>query len=382
LESVNSNKKMKKTLLFVVLTIISILLPNCNNDRTKSNGNLLTIKVSDNNMRGKIKFSEVIKDYQFIPFETTNESIIGQIDKIMFHNNQYFVLDNLKTMSILVFASDGKFLWKLSKMGHGPGEYIELVDFNFDPLTQSLVVLSMKDLIFYDSKTGFYIKTIKLPARGWKFDFPDENHISIVDAGNGDNLFITDSNGTRETSYFKFVKETKLLLNQPFLRNGKSELLYINNLDYTIYKISGNQIIPHLRIDFHKDMYTPDNLGLLKENKSNANNFYRIRNYFESKNKILAQCQYKRISYWLISDTKSQKTFMVNYYDIENDITYTKFLPRIVSNDSDDNFISFIEANNLINGMANNIDPDSKIKRIVDNLKPTDNPILVLFKLQ
>jgi hypothetical protein len=101
---------------------IVFLLTFCHNDMSKKNDLIPTLKVTEDLIQHNVKFSGIIRDYKFIPLETSENVIIGHIDKIILHNNQYYILDSRRARSIFVFSSSGKFLWKLSKQRKGPGE--------------------------------------------------------------------------------------------------------------------------------------------------------------------------------------------------------------------------------------------------------------------
>lgn len=322
------------TKLFSLLTFISIFSLSCHSEKPRNIETPPRLTLTEDLIQQNVKYSEIVKDCEFIPLETTNESLIGQIDKIILHNNQYYVFDSRKASSIFVFSLNGKFLWKLSKQGKGPGEYLEPADFSFEPGTNNLVVLNMMELLFYDDKNGAYLKTLKLPIFAYKFDYSSDDYISFVNGDHDFDLVITDAKGNKVNSFFEYIKETKLILNNPFIRSGKSDLLFLTNLDYTIYKIIGNQIFPHIRIDFGKDMYSPNDLNLLKEDKANVNIFYHISSYYESTNKIFIHYWYKKVLYFSISDKTTKKTLIFDYYKIENDVTFTKLLPRIMTTSS------------------------------------------------
>lgn len=61
--------------------------------------------------------------------ETTKESLIDKVDKIIFYNDKIFIMDKKISKAIFVFDLQGKFLFKISNIGKGIGEYITLTDF-------------------------------------------------------------------------------------------------------------------------------------------------------------------------------------------------------------------------------------------------------------
>lgn len=371
---------MKKIFILVIVVSICNLFTFC--DKKKINEEIVTLKISDNNFQHKIKFSELIKDYKFIPLETNKENIFGKIDKILFNKNQIYILDHLKAKAIFVFSLEGNYLWKISKFGRGPGEYLELLDFCFEPKTDNLVLSNIKDLIFYDSK-GVYIKTIKLPFSAYKIEYSDDNHVACVNGGIGDFLLIIDTNGNESSSYFNYTKETRLILQSPLIRNDKSDLLYVPNLDYTIYKVNGDKISPYVKFDFSKDMYSPQDLKLLKDKKSNINNFYHIMGFFEGPINIFLPYFYKKNLYYFVYNKETKVSKLINANEIDNDITYGKSIPYVLASAFDDYFYSIIEPSELLKSKVEKNDSiDPKLAKIIHNARSDDNPILFLFKFK
>ena len=60
----------------------------------------------------------------YIPLETTDESLLESISKVIFKNNKFYVLDSHQgNQGLFVFSETGEFLRKVSGPGAGPGEY-------------------------------------------------------------------------------------------------------------------------------------------------------------------------------------------------------------------------------------------------------------------
>ncbi len=70
---------------------------------------------------------DILDKYHYITLETSDESLIGEIKKIVIQNDKLYVLNSQST--IKVFDDKGKFLSGIDKKGRGPGEYIEISDF-------------------------------------------------------------------------------------------------------------------------------------------------------------------------------------------------------------------------------------------------------------
>ncbi|HHU35481.1 MAG TPA: 6-bladed beta-propeller, partial [Bacteroidetes bacterium] len=52
-------------------------------------------------------------------------AIIGDINKIILYDNKLFANDGSR---IIVFDNKGKYLFKIEKLGRGPGEYTDITD--------------------------------------------------------------------------------------------------------------------------------------------------------------------------------------------------------------------------------------------------------------
>ena len=75
--------------------------------------------------------------------ETTSESALSMISKVVLWNGRIFVSDN-RYDKICVFDTAGKFLWDIRRVGRGPGEYIGMTDFVIDPDREELIIYADK----------------------------------------------------------------------------------------------------------------------------------------------------------------------------------------------------------------------------------------------
>ena len=114
-----------------------------------------------------------------IVLETTPESTIGTIDKLIVRENKIYILDKEITKSLFVFSIEGKFLYKISSAGRGPGEYMFPDDFSIDNSKNEILIwdIDQKKILFYN-KTQF-IKERRIPH---EFSFISylRNHIVAV----------------------------------------------------------------------------------------------------------------------------------------------------------------------------------------------------------
>ena len=182
---------MKKIFTFLVgLFLIFGCKTNINEGTVIDFGNLQNMGMS-----------QVIGDYELIPLETTDESLIGFIDKIEFYDDKIYILDRFFGSSVFVFSKEGKFLSKLSRKGRGPGEYIFPMYSAIDQRGAILVLdINLGRLLKYNITDLSFMEEVPLPATynipitftldeelNWYYFFkvtnmsiPDDHHHFIV----------------------------------------------------------------------------------------------------------------------------------------------------------------------------------------------------------
>ena len=95
--------------------------------------------------------SDIISAITFIPLETNDDFVIGNIRKILKVDNFYYVLDS-QTKTIFIYDETGKAHKKICSTGHGPKEYISIDDFIVNENHIILLCIPCK-LIYINKKT-------------------------------------------------------------------------------------------------------------------------------------------------------------------------------------------------------------------------------------
>ena len=92
---------------------------------------------------------ELIDSIQYIPLQTTKESLIGEINKLICVASNYFILDAYTGRNVLIFSNDGTFIKTLST-GQGPRDIFRPQDIAVDEARKHLIVYHSTGLSFYD----------------------------------------------------------------------------------------------------------------------------------------------------------------------------------------------------------------------------------------
>lgn len=180
---------MYKGALFLTYFFSLLLITACSSSGYDTHGGVeIDLIALDRHVESNIRLDSLT----YIPLETTGESLLESISKIIFKNQKFYILDNQQgNNGLFVFSETGKFLRKVSGPGAGPGEYTKLMDFDVD---------SLGNLFLFD----FY------PRKLMKFD--SVGHL------------ISEINGLDPFMEFTLINDSTLFFNKMFI-DGQIEYL-------------------------------------------------------------------------------------------------------------------------------------------------------------
>jgi len=124
---------------------------------------ITTVYVPSDFTKSEINMDEILDSVFYVRLETNSNSLIGDIDKLLFFDDFIIVIEIIKRQSILLFSKQGKFLKKIGRPGKGPGEYLRFVDVAIDSHKKNIIVLDDRGqkIIHYDFN-GNHIEDQKL----------------------------------------------------------------------------------------------------------------------------------------------------------------------------------------------------------------------------
>ena len=151
----------RRTLLYISFFLFPfVFLYSCDSSKNIddiNNRNSDTIRVNIEDVVESMEYSNIFAKVDYIPLETTPECIIGGIDKMILHENRFFIFDR-QTRSIFIFGTDGKFLQKISQFGKGPQEYSSLSNFFLDIENNRIILDGGSKFLYFDMNTCMFIK--------------------------------------------------------------------------------------------------------------------------------------------------------------------------------------------------------------------------------
>ena len=117
-----------------------------------------------------LKMSDLFSDIKYVKLETTSESLIQYINRVLDFDGNLLVVDR-DNQSLLLFDKDGRFIKKIAGQGKGPGEYSKMYDVAIDKEGRRLFVLDAyaQSVLIYDfdgkcldsKKFGFWAQELE-----------------------------------------------------------------------------------------------------------------------------------------------------------------------------------------------------------------------------
>mgnify|MGYP000200197162 CR=1 FL=1 len=262
----------KPLTLIIQAICLSLFIYSCDNEVLDSDLYNETLNI-DPTLASNYDINEVFNEFDFLSLENGGQ-LVGSVDKVIFAENKYYILDKDYTNGVYIFDVKGGYIGQIGIEGDGPTNYEDINDFT--------------------------IVTVEGAQEVW-----------ILDNGNG------------------YLSLCKYDLAGAFLKKTKSKLM----ADFIDYVPSGSLIFStsnQCNDDFCADIFTTDlNLKVVaKANKPTA--LYR-EFWFEPNNPIsVSQTTASAISYGhsKIIRTDTQTGLLINdikvdfgTYGISSDIT-------------------------------------------------------------
>lgn len=353
---------------------------------------LVTIDL--NSFLGKkvFDFQRLVKTIRLMPLETTEESLIGSINKVLVTASYIYVYDRYKDGGLVVFDGEGKFIRRIPN-GQGPGELSRLYDIDFDEGNNQLIAYEHSFLSFYHPD-GTFIRQERLPFGFYNIVSIPEGYLMFANSSGNEhmrgfqdyNLWVTDKayrvkavalpnryNRIKYSAYRYIYKNKELMVTQKF-----------NDTIYR-YDAKRHQLRARYVLDF-QDKKLPERYlkGSYKEFKHFAenNDFFFFIGYYLDIDRfqmITIENRYRNLRSIIYRDKMSGHLTggTSGGFRIED-------MPAIAFPQSTyrDEFISWYipEKSFPFNTQSTMISESDKAK--VSDLTNEDNPVLVFFRLK
>lgn len=106
-------------------------------------------------------FGALLKEINFVSLETTAQSRLGQIRKVVTTAEHIYIMDDLNEWGIAIFTRQGKFVKRIPN-GKKPEQLYRLYDIDFNTQTKELIAYKHSFLLIFD-KEGNFLRFKYLP---------------------------------------------------------------------------------------------------------------------------------------------------------------------------------------------------------------------------
>lgn len=142
---------------------IVVLLIFCLVGCTKSSPSDL-VELGNKKVDDKLLLSEISEGIEYVILDKESDAVIYGVDKLIYENGRFFILDNSYTETLAVFTDVGTHLFSLEIGLGGPDEFVEISDFDYDPVSREIFVFSgSQRTIFVFDENGNPTRSYKIP---------------------------------------------------------------------------------------------------------------------------------------------------------------------------------------------------------------------------
>ena len=332
-------------------------------------------------------FSDFFKIKKLIPLETSDHSLIGDISNICIANHKIYIADDA-TQAILVFDTNGKFLSKLANKGKGEGEYIKVGCFQvnadgtiivYDSQTGRLISYSAGGELFSELKLPFYVDEFVQVDRSTRIVYSDNSIENNTTGEQGAFNAVILKNDSEIASACKNDSRLKThsykdLYFRAFNYSGK-DIYLTETFGDTIYAVTKNNILPKYKIDFPDKLPACENIDTDYFKKYNRS----INNIFENDTTFFFEYQSAGWSNALLYHKQNNTyTYLRTFRDEANGF-YLKIFP---AKGQHNHLIAIVDPSRLHESYSDRKKDEvpETLKYLRDNVKITDNPVLVLYE--
>ena len=402
--------KVEKTqkMLTVVITVI-LIAASCGSEsevesKLQSGVKVISLESAIGNER-VVYLSEVASAVDYIPLETSEESLVGMARHIMLENDVIYLPEGSGTQKLSRFSLSGEYLGSVGKRGRAFGEYVRLDGFSFDYDYQAGIEMIYdrgNKLIEYYPDGSIKEITVESPiGKNFSVNFIKKHgdiYIAAIgiDGTKTQDLIFLDSCGTLigdfPDGYSKGDYQEKVggtlreggmivsfspITSLTPLYRYKEQLMILNGSKDTIFSFKSNSTVANVRyvVDMGKFINEKDEFGSLlikfiasftRESNKHLFMTFNLDKYKPALNKeFLARV--------LFNKETNQTTVLINSLvnDIDGGIS---FWPQHISRDG--KMVSVIGAIDFIDAAKES--KSQKMKEVATTLTEESNPVVMV----
>jgi len=369
----------------LVCCLLVCLCISCSSKQKGSNTNIKKDYFIDleKKVKGEMSYLDIFKRIELIPLETSNESLINSIDKILRFNGKFYILDK-KQHQVLIFNQNGGFEKKINKLGRGPGEYQNIQDIEINRFTNNIEVMEPWGVISVFDTLGNFVEKYRLPpsVRAVHY-FIHINKDTIVFYTNSEKNRLTFFSKTQNRLITKYHEIPEWISRNTPLNPSRSPFfLYKDTINFyevfanNVFYIKGCDLKLKYSWDFgkhnfsYKDLPEGKSVQFYKDFLINSEYAFNFFYNIENEKYIVTSFIFNNRPYSLLLDKKTKTNFLFNQFKKGTAFFGNCFFDKGCYTVMDTRKLKvFIEPEVL----------DTKSKNIFKNLTIDSNPTIVKY---
>ena len=349
--------------------------------------------------------SEVGSSITYIPLQTTSESLIGGIGKIILTDS--YIATGYDP--IFLFDTSGRFIRQIGKRGQGPGEYTILGNYCFSIDGKKIYLLDSRSNCLEYNVEGKFLSSYQINSRPNKLLAIKEN-LFVFNSPNSSrdtiqhNLFLSDLQNNILRAYKNHHKAT--YMRGILVPAGNQFYSYQGMIRYkatglgadTLFTVTEDEMKPYAL--FHlgtkqlpEEIELPNvsegwvNMEALLSQMGHGGKYY-VRDIFEDVNNLYLNLSDMNKNLYCYYNKSSNTVKVIGNQGFQNDIDGgLPFFPRYVYDDN--TLVSFVDSYDLREHVLNGNATEMKrlygqkyddLVKLVNSLEEDANPIVILVK--
>lgn len=370
------------------LILSSVLLTGCHGGNNGVSEDVQVIKIEAD------KSGEVAKSLKigYQQFELNDSSQIGTVGAIEEYGDRIFVSSG-ENNSLLVFSSAGKFVSTVGSRGEGPGEYIDVTMFSFDPTGNRIFIYDeqLGKLVCYDAETYAFKEEYSYPKLVSNCGIYDNGSMiwfnqSYEDEYSDKYFTVTDMRGTVENSFVDktFKSGYSFSLEYPLYRMDGDIYGYIP-FDMAVYRISSSGASPRFKIEVgdYKNP-TTDYLEKISDGGQSSKLFNNLSNsgyissysIYETPSTLCVSFMVNKENHIGLYDMATSRSMLLTKQELA-DMLGVGEIEYMTAKRIGDSVLAVLNPGTLIELSKTGYEFNDSLKALIPTLTEEDNPIIL-----
>lgn len=374
---------MRRIVLFILTVFFVSACSRKNIVKTKEF--IITDSVEVVNKKNTL-MSSIMTISNIIPLETSELSILGEIEKIIKRDG--FIYVKSRNRPLALFDEKGRFIHNIGKIGAGPEDYSMLADFDIN--NKEIYILTINKIQVYDLE-GNWIRTVPLDLNASGIRLTDDKML-IFALGNENVIHLLDNSGQKMKSLLKRNQALRICRNISFVKYGNYILFPMGRSnDILAYDTSGNGVFKKISYLSSGQLSNEEESDFMENNQSYKKELDNL-GFFDgmitdNTHVIVPFIKKGKVTLWI----KNIRTSQIQAYELsslKNDLTFSSTHSFFLDNmESKDAFLTYVMPYKLKEYLQKTQHQEKnqhyeRLNKVMENCEDEGNPILIEYKIK